>query len=243
MHTCRLCTSQLDTHTPTLIPTLIPTHSTQHSHAPTHKPPAAGRCPTCGPTQGTVDAIAWDNAVETASAVDGVAVIFLDIDGVLNQNSPASQNNIDKALADRYCTLLDATKAYTILSSTWRLHPGRRNEVKKMLETRGHVMMGDTAVPELNSWAATIPYGPGVIKQIKVMRSVQRAAEILSWVDARAREGVVLRWIALDDLPLGEVTNTQVATIREGHVHIDGNIGLTTADVDAATSLLSKSLA
>lgn len=54
-------------------------------------------------------------------------VLFLDIDGVLNNNETTERCNnftgVDRKLAKRFTDWLNTTDVKIVLSSTWRLHP------------------------------------------------------------------------------------------------------------------------
>ena len=67
-------------------------------------------------------------------------VIFLDIDGVLN-DAPTIMEKDDDLPAEPHLSCLkqivDATGAEIVLSSTWRLFPASRNDVRNKLKTVG----------------------------------------------------------------------------------------------------------
>ena len=68
-----------------------------------------------------------------------MAVIFLDIDGVLNRASRKAHSNdhvIAVDLLRRLKSLVSSTKAFVVLASTWRHEPGG---VQKARENRNSV--------------------------------------------------------------------------------------------------------
>ena len=64
-------------------------------------------------------------------------VIFLDIDGVLNNDHTTARFQgylgIDPILAARFRRILRITGAQVVLSSTWRLYRDHREEVKRIV--------------------------------------------------------------------------------------------------------------
>lgn len=103
-------------------------------------------------------------------------VVFLDIDGVLNNFGLLRKHGfdyIDPSMVARFGGVIGRTGAEVVLSSYWRLHPSDRSIVDYCLGDRGMSVMDVT--PRL--------VGP-------------RANEISLWLDAN-RE--VTRYAILDD--------------------------------------------
>jgi hypothetical protein len=102
-------------------------------------------------------------------------VVFLDIDGVLN-DAITTMDLLDdkpkKEHLDCLKVIVDATDAKIILSSTWRLFPSARNDVKNALRNVGLEFIDKT-------------------KELK-----DRASEIQEWL---SRHPEVEKFVILDD--------------------------------------------
>lgn len=106
-------------------------------------------------------------------------VIFLDVDGVLNNHVLIFHygfDYIDEGLVELLGTVSAATKAEIVLSSTWRLKDRDRNLVKSFLE-RANMSLFD--------WTARIP-------------GAYRCDEIHEWLK---RHPTVKKYAVLDDDP------------------------------------------
>jgi hypothetical protein len=102
-------------------------------------------------------------------------VIFLDIDGVLNDGVKIMETESDfpsKDHLDCLKAIVDATEANIVLSSTWRLFPSARNDVKNALRN----------------------VGLEFIDRTKELRD--RASEIQEWL---SRHPEVEKFVILDD--------------------------------------------
>ena len=116
-------------------------------------------------------------------------VVFLDIDGVLNDAATIMESEKDLPTKDHLdClkTIIDATDAKIILSSTWRLFPGARNDVKNALRNVGLEFIDKT-------------------KELR-----DRASEIQEWL---SRHPEVEKFVILDDEEIsGKFPNNLVQT-------------------------------
>lgn len=103
-------------------------------------------------------------------------VIFLDIDGVLNDGVKIMETESDfpsKDHLDCLKAIVDATDAKIVLSSTWRLFPAARNDIKNALRNVGLEFIDRTK---------ELPKG--------------RGAEIKEWL---SRHEDVCQFVILDD--------------------------------------------
>ena len=107
-------------------------------------------------------------------------VVFLDIDGVLN-DAVTTEDLMDDLLKkdhlDCLKMIIDATGAKIVLSSTWRLFSGARNDVKNALRTVGLEFIDKT-------------------KELR-----DRASEVQEWL---SRHPDVEQFVILDDEELSE---------------------------------------
>jgi len=82
-------------------------------------------------------------------------VIFLDIDGVLNNFSLIQANGfdyIDQGMVSTLGLIVAETGAEIVLSSTWRINPRDKALVEAALERQGMSVMDST--PDLGGWRA-----------------------------------------------------------------------------------------
>jgi hypothetical protein len=109
-------------------------------------------------------------------------VIFLDIDGVLNSHESyerignGGMLGIDEIYLERFKRILEATGAKVVLSSTWRLHPDTRAEVRN-------------AGIDFIDCTPSIPKSGGA-------ESMERGEEVLDWL---IRNPGVTDYAILDD--------------------------------------------
>jgi len=105
-------------------------------------------------------------------------VIFLDVDGVLNNQALLYRyglDYIDDGMVDLLKSVVFATKAKVVLSSTWRLDGYSCELVKKVLGSKGMEIYGKTARIE----------------------HADRAEEILDWLGKHPEVG---RYAVVDDM-------------------------------------------
>lgn len=97
-------------------------------------------------------------------------VIFLDVDGVLNNFDLIRQNGfdyIDHAMVRRLGLLVSQTGADIVLSSFWRLNPKDRSLVDGALQSAGMFVSDKTPIlsgPRANEISMWLAENPGVLK-------------------------------------------------------------------------------
>jgi hypothetical protein len=114
-------------------------------------------------------------------------VIFLDVDGVLNNQTLLYHygfDYIDEGMVDLLKSVVFATKAKVVLSSTWRLDRHSYGLVKKTLEAKGmEIYSKTTKIERSGGWGV-----PG---------HVDRVEEILDWLGKHPK---VDRYAVVDDM-------------------------------------------
>lgn len=142
-------------------------------------------------------------------------VVFLDFDGVLNTRSWTErpgylERPLDPGLVARLGQLVAAAGAEVVLSSSWRSEG--LDACRRHLQVAGF----PSAERVVAVTSATSPWGG-------------RAHEILDWVELHEVE----RFVVLDDEP-------GLTEVAEHHIWIDPEVGLTTANVEAALAVLGR---
>jgi len=153
-----------------------------------------------------------------------VKIIFLDIDGVLNNPGCYAKASGSHVPADPSCVaalnhITDFTGALIVISSTWRfmgLMPCKDHLTK--WGVTGEVL-GLTPSGRVSRRAARIENRP-------------RGCEILDWLQSFDRYGVESFVILDDDDDMGILINRLVQT--------KGHIGLTMADAEKAVLMLNQ---
>jgi hypothetical protein len=152
-------------------------------------------------------------------------IVFLDIDGVLNDsrfNAAAESSSLLRPAVERLNQILRASGAKLVLSSSWRYLILERamtvEGFEYLLRTHGldkGCLIGHT--------------GPDAADEGDHVSG--RAAQIRAWLAASNHN--VTAWVALDDgvLDLGDDRWRQVKT--------DGTVGLTDDDARAAIAILT----
>lgn len=113
-------------------------------------------------------------------------IIFLDVDGVLNNHGTTTRNahhfiGLDPLLVERFKRLRQKTNAEVVLSSTWRLYPALYAEAEKAVGP----FLGRT--PDLPG----TPVGA-------LIQPATRGQEIQSWIHQNHFTG---RFCIIDDMP------------------------------------------
>lgn len=152
-----------------------------------------------------------------------VRVLFLDVDGVLNNGNMWS---ISPPHLQLFRKIWEATKCYIVLSTAWRNGVRQRAELLSHLSSIGiHtdvIVLGDT--PNLHglSWV------PADLAHLRVI-------EIKTWL---AESGVdVYSWVAVDDMPLHRFETE----FLNGHfVQTNCHEGLTEKKVDRILQLFNE---
>jgi len=125
-------------------------------------------------------------------------ILFLDIDGVLNG---CGGQGLDSEKVALLKTILDATSARVVLSSTWRKQRENLRRVIQMLAGIGHELESVTPVGDKQTSGT---WGPAI------WTAPTRGQEIQAWLDAHPKE---TRFIILDDDPdLGALLPLAVGT-------------------------------
>jgi len=150
-------------------------------------------------------------------------IIFLDVDGVLNNAETHRSKEhhqtwpdwgyvgLDRRLVKRLNTLVEATDAKIVLSSTWRLHH-TPDEMRERLVSAGM----DPAIKILDR----TPY----------LGREPRHREIEEWLKGREKSLGVKAYVIIDDDSDAEI---------KGHfVHTAHDAGLTDEDVTEAIKIL-----
>ena len=152
------------------------------------------------------------------------AVMFLDVDGVLNSfqsRIPDQRPGWDHPppeILDRLEALVKAAQAVVVLSSTWRLEAVKLAEITKILNSRQIVVHGTTS---------DFSDGRG-----------DRVDEILAWLQECPDKNVA--WIAIDDINLMAMNDR----LGENHfVRTCDTEGLTQENCDEALHKLSAHIA
>lgn len=155
-------------------------------------------------------------------------LLFLDIDGVLNDHRPWPHTKCGRILA--YCIanlndILDAVpEAQIVLSSAWRYSFSTVNSIQSLLASHGAKSIGrvhgltELDPPQENPlpWTAR--------EEWHRLGLLWRKAQIEKYLEEHKPCG----WVAIDDLPLE----------LENFVLTDGDIGMTSADRYKAVQIL-----
>eukprot|EP00005_Dracoamoeba_jomungandri_P000017 CAMPEP_0174251562 /NCGR_PEP_ID=MMETSP0439-20130205/1344_1 /TAXON_ID=0 /ORGANISM="Stereomyxa ramosa, Strain Chinc5" /LENGTH=180 /DNA_ID=CAMNT_0015331903 /DNA_START=89 /DNA_END=631 /DNA_ORIENTATION=- len=145
-------------------------------------------------------------------------IIFLDIDGVL---WPYFDDTWKQESIDELKRIVQHTSASIVLSSTWRFHDHKRDQVNKLLEDNGmEKIIGQTPIDEVDR---------------------DRTTEIFTWLDENDEElGIGTSWVAIDDMDLlGLTTPSKAERLRHHFVRTATEKGLLSEDADKAIRLLN----
>lgn len=170
-----------------------------------------------GPDAVSPEAFARNLATARAAcaAQEGLRLVFLDIDGVLNRGS--SMEGILPECAERLARLVRAVDAHIVLSTTWRFSEEGRLDVLSALLAAG--LPPESVVGQTPEAPSSDMCG-------------ERADEILAWM--RDAEHVTA-WVALDDLDL------PCDGPLQGHfVRTNAHTGLSDANVASAQRILAS---
>lgn len=149
-------------------------------------------------------------------------IVFLDIDGVLNNNStdeyaPTGCIGIMDEKVELLRQLIDRTGAKVVLSSDWRL--------EKDKNTKDYVYLTN----KLNNYNIKIYDVTPDIKWSK------RGYEILEWLNVHKVDG----WVVFDDIDFSDFYNPEFSP----HVIITNpEIGMQQSDVNLATKIICGDL-
>ena len=148
-------------------------------------------------------------------------LIFLDIDGVLNDHRPYAGgfNRIENHLADRLQRVLESTDARLVISSAWRymVHQGSmlQSGFRNLLYSHG--IDGGRMV--------------GITGLDRSTESECRGELISEWIAGNVFEP--LTYVVVDDLDLG------ITACGHPFVQTDGKVGMTESDAARLVAILS----
>jgi integrase len=173
---------------------------------------------------------------------DSHTIIFLDIDGILNQHQYDREILCGQIYRDKVEVLnriLRATDARIVLSSAWRYIVHRREANLMGLEWlfRSHGMLANRLV--------------GVTREDTMVRgayggephswplSDERGRQIADWLAEHSSPGAP--YVVIDDGGTADGEWTDLGIVAAGHpfVWVDGKVGLTDADADRAIAILN----
>lgn len=165
-------------------------------------------------------------------------LIFLDIDGVLNDHiwdEEIQCGQIHKDKVARLNTILRETDARIVLSSAWRyiVHRGEMNMMGLEWLLRSHGVMANRLIG-ITDKDAEVVRQPGWDGSQTWVHTTERGYQITSWLLQNGVQGV--RYVAIDDMDLG-ITDA-------GHplVLTESDTGLTDIDVAEAIQFLNARL-
>lgn len=153
-------------------------------------------------------------------------ILFLDIDGVLNDRSFRDINGyiMDPDRVLRLLDIIRQTDCYIVVSSNWRMSP--LEEITKALSCEGAIT--DAEVKEITDkiYSRT----PDLISS----GNGTRTDEITSWIQSAIDDGHEIEsWLSIDDLSLDLPSSNFIQT--------DDAIGLTDTHVSEAVDKLTSS--
>lgn len=162
-------------------------------------------------------------------------ILFLDVDGVLNNRATARSwcgpDALDSACCMRLHRVCEATLCRVVLSSSWR-YVTPLPEMRRYLEVHGaRVVFLDRTpfAPEMPRGSRLVPI-PGH-KHAQMYATEVRGLEIQRWIDLH-RDLVGAFAIVDDDADMAHLEHRLVRTSME--------TGLTDADADRLIALLSE---
>lgn len=150
---------------------------------------------------------------------DGVKIVFLDVDGVLNSQKTVFTMQLyvlEDDKLERLQKLINTTNAKIVISSTWRYSPNAKNRLLDALKQRKIFKnyIGDT--PNFSG-----------------DRSLKRTDEIETFLVGFEQK--ISQWIAIDDMKLHEMN----PKLMQGHfVHTSIEDGFTDEHLKQAIQLL-----
>jgi hypothetical protein len=165
------------------------------------------------------------------------ALIFLDVDGVLNaheEDPEALCGQIHRDKVERLNRVLRETGARIVLSSAWRyiIHRGEANLAGMEWLFRSHGLIAGRLAGYTRKDTMERQVYNGEPRDWPVCN--ERGAQITEWLAINGESfGGPPRHVVLDDLDLG------ISEAGHPFVHTDGTVGLTEADADRAIALLT----
>ena len=175
-------------------------------------------------------------------------IIFLDIDGVLN-NAKSDISElfiIEKELLRILKKVIIVTNAVLVLSSTWRYTEETRTKVINFLKSE-HIPsfisctpnLGINRTDEIICWLQdNTDFNEGQLQDAVIeTRTSTGEADLPHSLYTLKYQMHVTHWIAIDDMDLTEEGN--VVHIVNRFIHVNKKVGLTEKDADLAIALLN----
>jgi hypothetical protein len=174
-----------------------------------------------------------------------VKVLFLDVDGVLNQHDfcqKAMCGPIHRDKVERLNRVLDATGAKVVLSSAWRYILFRKEATLRGLDwlLRSHGMLSDRLIGVTREDTMIAKETAGWDGKTKWPQENERGSQIIGWLNQtggwneRYLDMPPSRYAVVDDLDIG------ISAAGHPFVQTDGKVGLTEADADRLIELLGS---
>jgi len=171
-----------------------------------------------------------------------VKLLFLDVDGVLNNDQmpyleswPLTDNkehnllreSISPTLVARVKSIIDATGAKVVLSSSWRYIFNARKVERVEFNLEEIFAFFETLGFDTSSWLGCTPAQyPG----LRFSSYVVRGLEIQHFINTEMEPGEVSSIVILDDV-------NNMAHLSSRLIYTDDRIGITEADVKAAIKM------
>jgi hypothetical protein len=153
-----------------------------------------------------------------------VKVVFLDIDGVLNDNDyRLGKPQIMPAQVEAFNRIISATGAQIVLSSSWR-----SMVYKNWMTVRGFAALIESH--GVRGWLLDCTPEPGQFDT--------RGEEILAWLAAKeaerpVKDSLITHWVALDDW------DDEMVALGDRFVQCDGGRGITLVEAQKAIAILN----
>ena len=164
-----------------------------------------------------------------------VKVLFLDVDGVLNQNALEHKILEDLELDQesglsilhlkRLKNIIDKTDCYIVLSSSWRLFKASKAQLFNAFKLDG------IDIDISNRYLGDTPKLDFTIDRCRVM-------EIKQWLEQSKKCYNIIEWVVVDDLELDETEDCKF--YLDGHfVMTDGEKAMSEQDMNKVISIFN----
>lgn len=148
-------------------------------------------------------------------------ILFLDVDGVLNNLEVLSASRSSDPLGETHLKLLKilvaATNCKIVVSSTWRLYPESMDSLKIAFQEH-----------DIPLWIGTTPY----------LNTTRRANEILNWIELNIKVSTVA--VGIDDDEDIDIGNDHGFPVKFKPIKTCFNHGLTEEIVQEAIDWLNN---
>ena len=160
--------------------------------------------------------------------VEDIKILFLDVDGVLNTVSDAT-NTLRPKLIKRLASTIKQTQCKLVLSTSWRTDELAKKLLFTSLRDIGNININEIYIGD----TPTIYHKP-------------RAFEIKQYLKSQANTFNILNWVAVDDMPLNKPLHEgrkelleECQSLMHNHfVQTDEEVGLTEQNVKEIIALL-----